>query len=49
MDDDINQCCGTCNYCILLGGELCCTNEDSKGYALIIAYDDCCDEYEKYQ
>lgn len=42
-----NQCCGTCQHHIPMPmDEWCCNNEDSEGYGLNTAYDDCCEEYE---
>lgn len=47
MSNTTNQCCGTCAYHIpMVADEFCCDNEDSEGYGLSTAYDDCCEEYE---
>ena len=42
------QCCGQCLYHKLMAqDEFMCDNENSEGYGLSTAYDDCCEEFEE--
>lgn len=42
----MNKCCGNCRYSKYKNGEWICTNEESEGFGLKIAYDDLCEECE---
>lgn len=42
------QCCGQCRHHKYMElEEFMCDNENSEGYGLGTAYDDCCEEFEE--
>ena len=42
------QCCGQCrHHKPMAQDEFMCDNENSEGYGLSTAYDDCCEEFEE--
>lgn len=45
---DKEQCCGDCRWHKRIARhEFVCDNENSEGYGLSTAYDDCCEEFEE--
>lgn len=44
---DKEQCCGDCRWHKRIArNEFVCDNENSEGYGLSTAYDDCCEEFD---